>query len=83
MITEIDNALLNYEKTVAVASEEGVDVATKEVRYEWTYVQSVFFSSTIITTVGERRLRCRKPFFIVSPILDGFEWLFRLHQEQL
>ena len=52
MITEIDDALLSYEKTIAVASEEGVDVATKEVRYEWTYVQSVFFSSTIITTVG-------------------------------
>lgn len=53
MISEIDEALLSYEKTVAVASEEGVDVATKNVRYEWTYVQSVFFSSTIITTVGK------------------------------
>ncbi len=53
MITDIDNALLSYEQTIAVASEEGVDVTTKEVRYEWTYVQSVFFSSTIITTVGE------------------------------
>lgn len=53
LITEIDEALLSYEKTVAVASEEGIDIGTKEVRYEWTYVQSVFFSSTIITTVGE------------------------------
>jgi hypothetical protein len=53
VITDIDNALLSYEQTIAVASEEGVDVTTKEVRYEWTYVQSVFFSSTIITTVGE------------------------------
>ncbi len=43
VITEIDNALLNYEKTVAVASGEGVDVATKEVRYEWTYVQGPMF----------------------------------------
>jgi hypothetical protein len=31
VITEIDNALLSYEKTIAVASNEGVDVATKEV----------------------------------------------------
>ena len=53
VITDIDNALLSYEQTIAVASEEGVDVTTKEVRYEWTYVQSVFFSSTIITTVGK------------------------------
>lgn len=36
-----------------MASEEGIDIGTKEVRYEWTYVQSVFFSSTIITTVGK------------------------------
>ena len=60
MITEIDDALLSYEKTIAVASEEGVDVATKEVRYEWTYVQAVFFSSTIITTVGKNDQVCPK-----------------------
>ena len=46
-------ALLDYEKTVGVAASAGLEIATKEINYQWTYVQSVFFTSTIITTVGE------------------------------
>ncbi len=49
----LDQALLSYERTLAVAAGEGINVTHKdELRYKWTYVQSVFFSSTIITTVG-------------------------------
>ena len=49
-------ALLDYEKTVGVAASAGLEIATKEINYQWTYVQSVFFTSTIITTVGESTL---------------------------
>ena len=49
-------ALLDYEKTVGVAASAGLEIATKEINYQWTYVQSVFFTSTIITTVGELTL---------------------------
>ncbi len=54
VINTVDRALLDYEGTVAVAAGEGMDILTKDVEYQWTYVQSVFFTSTIITTVGKR-----------------------------
>ena len=53
VVKELDSALLDYEKTVAVAAGEGINLTTKQCTYQWTYVQSVFFTSTIITTVGE------------------------------
>jgi len=52
IINKIDKALLDYEVTIGIAASEGLDIATKEIEYQWTYVSSVFFSSTIITTVG-------------------------------
>ena len=52
VIHTLDQALLEYEKTVGVAASAGLEIATKEINYQWTYVQSVFFTSTIITTVG-------------------------------
>ena len=52
MVHQVDEALLDYEKTVAVAAGEGINLTNKECNYKWDYVQSVFFSSTIITTVG-------------------------------
>jgi len=52
LINKLDTALLDYEKTVGVAASAGLEIATKEINYQWTYVQSVFFTSTIITTVG-------------------------------
>ena len=48
-----DTALLDYEINIGVAASEGLDIEKKEINYKWTYVQSVFFTSTIITTVGE------------------------------
>ena len=53
MVRRVDSALLDYEGTVAEAVDEGINVTNKRVQYKWTYVQSVFFSSTIITTVGK------------------------------
>jgi hypothetical protein len=55
VINRVDEALLDYENVVAVASSEGIDMTNKEINYQWTYVQSVFFTSTIITTVGKQK----------------------------
>lgn len=49
----IDKKLLEYEQTVAVAANEGIDMKTKDYVYQWSYIQSVFFSSTILTTIGK------------------------------
>ena len=56
-VRKVDQALLDYERTVAVAASEGINVTNKECVYKWTYVQSVFFTSTVITTVGEQKIR--------------------------
>ena len=48
----IDRKLLDYEQTVAGAANEGINLATKTVEYKWTYIQAVFFASTILTTIG-------------------------------
>ena len=53
VIDKLENALLSYEMTVSNCSSEGIDVSTKEIDYKWTYVSSVFFTSTVITTVGK------------------------------
>ena len=49
----IDLKLLDYEQTVAVAAESGIDMQTKDVIYKWSYIQAVFFTSTILTTIGK------------------------------
>lgn len=51
----IDRRLKEYEQTVAVAADEGINMADKMPVYQWDYIQSVFFTSTILTTIG----RCR------------------------
>ena len=66
VINKLEDALSSYEKTVSVASIEGLDIATKEINYQWTYVQSVFFTSTIITTVGKSY---KIPYFEVFQVM--------------
>ena len=41
-----------FAQTVSVAAQEGIDLKTKECIYQWSYIQSVFFASTILTTIG-------------------------------
>ncbi len=52
LVHRVDSALLDYETVVARAVRGGVNVTTHGSTYKWTYVQSVFFASTIVTTVG-------------------------------
>ena len=54
VIEKLENALLSYEMTLSSATGEGIDVSSKEIDYKWTYVSSVFFTSTVITTVGKK-----------------------------
>ena len=53
VIERLDKALLSYENVIASSAGEGIDMKTKDFEYRWTYVQSIFFTSTIITTVGK------------------------------
>jgi len=48
----IDTKLLDYEQTVALGATSGIDMETKDVIYKWSYIQAVFFTSTILTTIG-------------------------------
>ena len=50
--TLTENKLLEYEKVVAMAAEEGININTGERVVKWTYVQAVFFAATILTTIG-------------------------------
>ena len=49
----IDTKLLNYEQTVADAATSGINMETKTPIYQWSYIQAVFFTSTILTTIGK------------------------------
>ena len=53
VVEKLDKALSSYEMTLSNATGEGIDVSSKEIYYKWTYVSSVFFTSTVITTVGK------------------------------
>ena len=48
----VDSALSSYELTCSSASSAGVDIVSKEFSYNWDYIQSCFFSLTILTTIG-------------------------------
>jgi len=48
----VDSALFGYEEVCSDASSAGVDILTKEYSYNWDYIQSCFFSLTILTTIG-------------------------------
>ena len=61
--------LSDYEKIVAVAAEEGINISCVthsseclwssgplrpcEHAKKWTYIQAVFFAATILTTIGK------------------------------
>ena len=49
----LDTALLHHETNVALAAAAGVDVVSRDFTVTWDYLQSVFFASTILTTIGQ------------------------------
>ena len=52
----VDRSLLHeYETELLGAVRSGVDVTPGQPvhKYKWTYIHSVFFSSTVLTTIGE------------------------------
>ena len=49
----METALSEYETICSEASSAGVDIVSKEFSYNWDYIQSCFFSLTILTTIGE------------------------------
>ena len=45
--------LLTYEAAVSEASLGGLDVISQAFTIKWDYLQSVFFATTILTTIGK------------------------------
>jgi len=48
----IDSLLIDYELVVEEAVSNGINVLTQDFTVSWDYVQSIFFSTTILTTIG-------------------------------
>ena len=48
----LDPLLLTYEAAVSEASVGGLDVVSQDFTIKWDYLQSVFFATTILTTIG-------------------------------
>ena len=48
----MDQLLSSYESVVSEAAGAGIDIVTQDFTISWDYIQSVFFSTTILTTIG-------------------------------
>lgn len=48
----LDPLVLTYEAAVSEASVGGLDVVSQDFTIKWDYLQSVFFATTILTTIG-------------------------------
>ena len=48
----MDKLLTDYEETVSDAMDAGVNVVSQDFTISWDYLQAVFFSTTILTTIG-------------------------------
>lgn len=46
-------ALQEYEKIIDTVASEGMSVVTPEIKSDWDYIQSAFFASTVLTTIGK------------------------------
>ena len=51
----VNNALTSYEITCSEANYAGVNIVSKNFSFNWDYIQSCFFSLTILTTIGKDR----------------------------
>ena len=48
--------LRNYERAAHRAATAGLDIVSQNYQVNWDYLQSVFFSTTILTTIGRHRV---------------------------
>ena len=53
----VDRCLAEYEKSVSLATSAGIDVVTQTYQHNWDYLQSVFFATTILTTIGRQNMK--------------------------
>ncbi|KAK7076983.1 hypothetical protein SK128_001990 [Halocaridina rubra] len=49
---QVKNCLRIYDQIVTVSTEEGVSLEDEPVAGRWHYTQSLFFSATVLTTIG-------------------------------
>lgn len=48
----LTEALQRYEEIIDQVASEGMSVVTPEITSDWDYIQSAFFASTVLTTIG-------------------------------
>ncbi|CAL8114956.1 unnamed protein product [Orchesella dallaii] len=48
----LTTALQKYEEIIDEVASEGMSVVTPEIKSDWDYIQSAFFASTVVTTIG-------------------------------
>ena len=58
----MESLLADYEAVVDAAIKNNVDPVSQSFSPNWDYIQAVFFSTTILTTIGLRTTR-----FGISP----------------
>ena len=54
----VDKLLSEYEITLSNAMTAGINIVEQDFKINWDYLQSVFFSTTILTTIGKLTLGC-------------------------
>merc|ERR550539_962973 len=50
--TRLEELLVEYELVVEEASYNGINIVTQDYSINWDYIQAIFFSTTILTTIG-------------------------------
>ena len=51
--TKLEELLGEYEVVVEEAAYNGINIVTQEYNINWDYIQAIFFSTTILTTIGQ------------------------------
>ncbi|KAK7068829.1 hypothetical protein SK128_014910 [Halocaridina rubra] len=60
--TRVSSVLQGYEEALEEATKAGVSpLNPKQPHYQWNYIESVFFASTVITTIGKTRIKLKSP----------------------
>ena len=74
----VDELLKGYEFILSEAMTAGINITSeeKEFRINWDYLQSVFFSTTILTTIG---IVCQLSIIIRYKKFQVMATLLQLH----